>query len=170
MLSFYKVIQNALDMLASRDTIAYLYGGDGSICTETYWKRWIARYPNRIPEAEQEKIHDFTIGKRVYDCSQLVITCCGAPDMTSKRIIDMCNPVTEDLAAGVEGSILWKPGHVGIDIGYGYAIDIPTEGQTVRIRPISVGGWKKSGQLWTYVNYMNARAMDPNRGGSHGSN
>ena len=31
MLSFYKVIQNALDMLAMREQIAYLYGDDGLV-------------------------------------------------------------------------------------------------------------------------------------------
>lgn len=162
-ISFYKVLEKAYWFIGNRDSIAYLYGGDGRICTEEYWKKWLLKYPKRIPEEKQEAIHDFTIGKRVFDCSQLVVECCQCPDMSSSTLIKRCNPVLEDLSLGPEASILWKTGHVGLDIGKGWALDIPTEGQSVRVRRISEGGWVKSGQLWVYVNYKNAIAMDPNR-------
>lgn len=164
MKSFYKVIEKAYWFIAQRDSIAYLYGGDGRICTDEYFSQWLLKYPHRIPEDQQEKIRDFTVGKRIYDCSQLVVECVGCPDMTSGGLIARCNPVLEDLSLGPEASILWKKGHVGIDIGCGWAVDIPTEGQTVRVRRVNEGGWQKSGQLWLYVNYNGARAMDPNRG------
>ena len=165
MLSFYKVIENAYKFLENRDLIAYLYGGDGRICTEEYFEQWLKKYPNRIAPADLDRIRDFTIGKRVYDCSQLVITCFQCPDMTSAGLIKRCNPVTLDLSMGPEASVLYKKGHVGLDIGCGYAIDIPTEGQTVRVRRVNEGGWTQSGQLTIYCNYNGARAMDPNRAG-----
>lgn len=162
--SFYKVIEKAYWFIANANSIAYLYGGDGRICTDAYFDLWLQRYPHRIPEDRVDYIRNFTVGKRIYDCSQLVVECVGCPDMTSQRLINCCNPVTEDLSAGPEASILWKKGHVGLDIGCGWALDIPKEGETVRVRRVSDGGWTKSGQLWLYVNYNGARAMDPNRG------
>jgi len=163
MLSFYKVIENAYKFLENRDLIAYLYGGDGRICTDEYFNEWLKKYPNRIAPAEVDRIRDFTVGKRIYDCSQLVVTCFQCPDMTSAGLIKRCNPVIEDLALGPEASVLYKRGHVGLDIGCGYAIDIPCEGQTVRVRRVNEGGWTQSGQLTIYCNYNGARAMDPNR-------
>ena len=165
MISFYKVIQKAYWFLENRDSIAYLYGGDGRICTEEYFDQWLLRYPKRIRPEDVDRIRDYTVGKRIYDCSQLVVDCCQCPDMTSKGLISRCNPVLEDLSLGPEASILWREGHCGLDLGAGYAIDIPKEGETVRVRKISEGGWKKTGQLWLYVNYTGARAQDPNRGG-----
>ena len=41
MLSFYKVIENAYRFIENRDLIAYLYGGDGRICTEEYFEQWL---------------------------------------------------------------------------------------------------------------------------------
>ena len=164
MLSFYKVIERAYGFIANRDSIAYLYGGDGRICTEEYFYQWLLKYPKRIKEEDVERIKDFTVGKRIFDCSQLVVDCIGSPDMNSLTLIRTCNPVTEDLSAGPEASVLWKPGHVGLDLGAGYALDIPCEGQSVRVRKLSEGGWKKSGQIWKYVNYTGARVNDPNRG------
>lgn len=163
MVSFYKVLQKAYWFLENQNSIAYLYGGDGRICTEEYFNAWLLKHPNRIAPEDVDRIRDFTVGKRIYDCSQLVVECCQCPDMTSGRLIATCNPVLEDLAKGPEASILWKQGHVGLDIGKGYTLDIPKEGQTVRVRKIEDGGWKKSGQLWLYVNYNNADAQDPNR-------
>ena len=161
--SFYKVIERALWFMANRDSIAYLYGGDGRICTREYFDAWLLKYPYRIPEDQVDRIRDFTVGKKIYDCSQLVVDCIGCPDMSSQKLINICNPVSDDLASGPEASILWKKGHVGLDIGMGWAIDIPKEGETVRLRRVADGGWTKTGQLWLYVNYDGARAMDPNR-------
>lgn len=163
MISFYKVLEKAFWFISQRDSIAYLYGGDGRICTDEYFNQWLLKYPNRIPEDRVDYIRNFTVGKRIYDCSQLVVECCRCPDMTSAGLIKRCNPVLTDLALGPEASILYKKGHVGLDLGCGWALDIPTEGQSVRVRRVSDGGWTQSGQLSIYVNYTGARAMDPNR-------
>lgn len=164
MISFYQVIKNAYEFIGNRDLIAYLYGGDGRICTDAYFDAWLKKYPNRIAPSEVDRIRAYTVGKYVYDCSQLVVSCFQCPDMSSAGLIKRCNPIFEDLSKCPEASILYKKGHVGLDIGCGYSLDIPTEGQTVRVRKISEGGWTQAGMLTMYCNYDGARAQDPNKG------
>ncbi|MBQ1552058.1 MAG: hypothetical protein IIZ66_00805, partial [Clostridia bacterium] len=61
------------------------------------------------------------------------------------------------LAEGVAGSVLWKEGHVGLDIGYGASLQIGSYGNTIRLAMIGDDPWTSS-HLITGVDYAGADA------------
>ncbi len=151
-----EVCKTALKMFAHRDEYAYLYGTDGETGSDSLVDKMVAAYPSYFSGKDTAAIKEYVRGKTCYDCSGWVHTLFGAPDMNSTSIINDCTNVSTDLVAGVAGSVLWKSGHVGIDFGYGFCLDIPTELQTIRLRKISECDWTKSGQWTKYCDYTGA--------------
>jgi hypothetical protein len=39
------------------------------------------------------------------------------------------------LSEAIEGDVLWRPGHVGLHVGGGWAIHAPSTGKTVTFEP-----------------------------------
>ena len=150
MIKWYDVIKEALRMLQHKDEYAYFYGAKGQILTDAVMEALWQAYPehfSRYTAADKKRIFDYSRGKIGYDCSGFVGMCVG--DMVySGALIEHCNYIAPSLADGVAGSILYKPGHVGLDIGYGFYLHMPTEGHSCelgRIREMVVP-WTKSGQ------------------------
>lgn len=84
-------------------------------------------------------------GKMCFDCSGLidyVLFGYGNHNYSSWTFGEM--PKNESLSKGVEGSILWKKGHVGVDIGRGYFIDCPNWNKELRFGKISEYDWTSS--------------------------
>lgn len=151
-----EVIKSALYMYVHRDEYAYLYGTDGETGSDTLVDKMVAAYPSHFSGVDTTALKNDVRGKTCYDCSGLIHTLFGAPDMSSSGIIGDCSYTTADLASGVAGSVLWKSGHIGLDIGYGYCIDIPTEFNTIRFQKISEYNWTKSGRWEKYCDYTGA--------------
>lgn len=151
-----EVIKNAMFMYVHRDQYAYLYGCDGEIGNDALVDRQVAAYPAHFAGMDIQTIKEHVRGKMCYDCSGWLHTLFCAPDMSSSGIIADCDFTTTDLVAGVAGSVLWKSGHIGLDIGYGYCLDIPTELQTIRLQKISEYDWQKSGRWEKYCDYEGA--------------
>lgn len=155
-LTFEDVKKRALQLYAHRDEFAYLYGTDGQIATEELIERQFKKYPGHFATRDLNAIREYTLGKVVFDCSGFIHTIFDAPDKTSLGIITDCSDVSTDLAAGVEGSVLFKPGHVGLDIGAGVFIDTATECDTFRLKIIREYDWVKSGKWIHYADYTGA--------------
>ena len=153
-----KVIKNALYMLAHKNEYAYLYGCDGETGSDSLVDRQVATYPDHFKGMDTQELKDYVRGKKCYDCSGAVHTWFGAIDQNSTALIGACKNVTTDLASGTAGNILWKKGHVGLDIGYGYFVHFPAEFHTIEIAKISEYDWQKSGQLTAYCKYEGADA------------
>jgi hypothetical protein len=151
-----EAVRAAMYMYYHRDQYAYLYGTDGETGSDALVDKMVAAYPAHFKGMDIAAIKEHVRGKTCYDCSGFIHTIFGAPDMTSSAIIGDCSFTTTDLVAGVAGSVLWKPGHIGLDIGYGYSLDIPTELQTIRLLKISDYNWQKSGKWEKYADYTGA--------------
>lgn len=159
---FTKAIQRGLNAYRNRQAFAYFYGAKGQSLTdsvmESLWQAEPAYFAKYTPE-EKKQIFRNSRGKIGYDCSGFVGWVCTLDRQWSTGQINNCKLITTP-ADGVAGSILYttwggKGRHIGIDIGYGYCLDMAYESTDQRIREgndgirltrISETAWEKSGQ------------------------
>ena len=133
------VVRDARLMYIHRDWFAYLWGANGEYIANIEQARDIVNRCFKMnPEhftifvlAKGYTLEDLAhhiVGKRVFDCSSSVcaLTQSEGDIMDLEVVADMNsymlknNFVTETgLVEGCWGSILWKEGHVGIDVGNG---------------------------------------------------
>lgn len=131
----YDIVKNALNWYMERDNVAYFMGAKGEVLTDARMDELIRWYPDHFAQYDADKIKkikQFSRGKIGFDCSGLVSKCVGLSGLSSWTLWDKTTNRTT-VKNCKAGSLLWRPGHIGIDIGYGYCIDIPIEGQTIRI-------------------------------------
>lgn len=162
MISYYKVIQNALHIYYKRDEYCYFYAAKGQRMTDVlmdaliqcepeYWKRYT---PEKI-----RKIKDFSRGKIGVDCSGFINLCTGQEKYSTAYYEQTLNKTTP--ANGTEGNLLYTTfggtgRHVGLDIGYGYFLSFDKELETCKFGKISAYRWENSGQL-SDVDYTGAK-------------
>lgn len=162
MKSYYDVIKKALEIYVNRSEYAYFYGAKGVVLTDNVMESLIQAEPahfSRYNETELKKIKDYSRGKIGYDCSGFVSACAGYSNWSVGFIEDSKNKTTP--ALGTEGNVLFSTWnhmgrHVGIDIGYGFFIDFPTEGDTARLGQIKKIAWEQSGQI-NGIDYTGAK-------------
>ena len=163
---WYDVIRHALRMYANKYKYAYLYGANGEIGSRELVERLWAQYPEHFRETvtkqgkTKEDLIQHVLGRNCYDCSSFV--CAVTQTNTYPHFT-----VTKDYASGglhgvmsprrtpvegTAGSILWKPGHVALDIGHGMCIDFANEFIDMRLYDISTGNFVDDGEL-PWVDY-----------------
>lgn len=162
---------NAVRLYTNRDQFAYLYGGNGEYIKTKDEARAIvdrmwAAYPSHFKKTvtatghTKEQLIEHIVGKRVMDCSALVCYVSQGTDwgklsvkydLNSSGLISVSHDVATP-AKGVCGNVLWKSGHVGVDVGGGCFVEANSEFIDIRIMPISGSGFTKSGRL-PWVNY-----------------
>lgn len=129
------VIKEALEMFLHSTNYAYFYGAKGVILTDiTMNYLWNAEpaYFSKYDEAMKKRIFNYSRGKIGFDCSGFVGKL--VKDMTwSGGIWEHCYDKKTNLYLGDAGSIVYKPGHIGIDIGYGYYLHMPSELHSVEL-------------------------------------
>ena len=84
----------------------------------------------------------------------------GVPDIGADRMITVCSDVSTDFSAITPGEAVWMPGHIGVYIGDGLAIEctpIWKDGVQITACNRSVAGyhrrnWTKHGKL-PYIDY-----------------
>lgn len=156
---FDEALKRAFGILQRKGDYCYFYGLKNQVCSDAAMD-WLIQnekdYFGKYTEDALKYIKDFSRGKVGMDCSGFVSYCFGV-SYPSQYLIDSCVHVTTP-KNGPAGSILWKPGHVGIDIGYGYFLHFPVEGKSCEIGKISEYDWQKSGQL-SGVSYKGASAL-----------
>lgn len=156
---FYELLKAAFSMYVNRFRYAYFYGAKGETLTDKRMTELIKTYPNyygRLSEQAIEEIKRYSRGKIGLDCSGFITAISGVTgDSASlyKKTEDKTTP-----AKGKAGYLLFKKGHVGIDIGYGYCMHIGTAGATFEIASIKSVGWTDSGALPGY-DYAEAKSF-----------
>lgn len=146
-----EVVKKALDVYLHRDKYAYFYGAKGQVMTENTMNALIAAEPaffGKYTTAQLRQFKDFARGKIGYDCSGFVALCTGI-NTWSGGLWERCYDKTPDIYQGVAGSLLYMPGHVGLDIGYGFGLDFPRMGSTCELFRHLEGtrGWTGCGKL-----------------------
>lgn len=124
-----KMIQAALDMYVHRDKYTYCLGCQGEKAESKAVKDKYEYYQANgyadqmpLPYAEWKKLHK---GQQCFDCSGFINHCAELPrSTTSWTYAEM--PKNISVASGVAGSALWTKGHVLLDIGYGFALEMPS--------------------------------------------
>lgn len=129
--------------------MAYFMGSKGEILTDQRMDDLIKWYPDHFSQysAEQlKKIKNYSRGKIGFDCSGLVSKCVGLTGLSSWTLWDKTKNRTS-VKECKAGSLLWRPGHIGVDIGLGFCIDIPIEGQTIRIQRNAESSFQYGGEF-----------------------
>lgn len=145
----------------NRPPYCYIYGGNGDPLTEKQIKKLVKTYKTHFDTLfkatgkTQQDLINHCLEKHGLDCSEFVWRVTGAnTDMNSSALINACKLKTSP-EAGVAGSVLWKPGHVALDIGNGKCIEFVNEFQDIQINTIKDRGFQLSGQL-PWVDYRGA--------------
>ena len=153
-----QAIKQALYMYVHRNQYAYFYGAKGQVLTEGVMNSLIDCYPQhfngRYSKEELDAVKLFSKGKIGFDCSGFTEYCTGTPGSSAMQISE-CYNVSGDLVQGVAGSLLYKKGHIGLDIGYGYFLHMPHEGDSIILGKILEYDWTTTGQS-NYINYKGA--------------
>ena len=134
----YMILRKAFKMYVNRFRYAYFYGAKGEILTEKKMDELIAIYWNdyysRFSPQTLEEIKRYSKGKIGIDCSGFLTKITGLYGSSS-----MLYDVTVDKTSvenGKAGYMLYKQGHCGVDIGYGYCMHIGSSGSTIEIAKI----------------------------------
>lgn len=156
-----EVVKKALYMHTHKDDYAYFYGAKGQRLTDSVMEAlWAAEpaYFKKYNAAQKKAIFDYSRGKIGYDCSGFIGAVTGCM-MWSGAQWDHCDHKTSDLALGPGGSILYRPGHVGLDIGIGgFYLHMPSEMHSVEMGKISDGyvQWTGTGLMSYLIDYTGA--------------
>lgn len=158
-----QVIRDGLQMYTHRDEYAYFFGAKGEKLTyaimTSLWNVYYDQYFKKYSEKQRCDIFAYSIGKTGYDCSGFITRLTGCA-CDSASLIGKCTQVSKNISSGVAGSLLWLPGHIGLDIGYGAYLHMPSELHTItlgRFQDKAVN-WTKTGKLTPYVNYEGSDA------------
>lgn len=150
----YIIIKNALSWYDRRDDCAYWYGAKRQVLTDDLMDYYVSAYPDhfkRYSADDLERLKRWSRGKIGFDCSGFVSACVGVNGWSSASL--WARTVNRsDVREAKAGCLLYRPGHIGIDIGYGYSLDIPIEGQTIRLTRNTIPGFTYGGE-WYDADY-----------------
>ena len=155
------VVRNALYYHLHKDRFAYLYGCKGAtITSRAQFNDYVNREPKyfaKYSKQELDAIYNYCLGKTCFDCSGFIAAITGC-HMYSGAQWEKCTSKSSDLRMGPAGSILHLPGHIGIDIGYGYYLHFPSEMHSCELGRISENTtkWTETGLLTPYIDYTGA--------------
>ena len=148
MIPAYQAIDRFWDLYLGRDDIAYWLGAKGDLLTYEKMDElvsWNAEYFSRYDKETLAKLKAWSYGKIGYDCSGLVCACFGVQGLSSWALREHMSKVTSVYECKA-GSILWKKGHVGLDLGYGIVGQVYAEGHSIELGHNSVYGFELGGE------------------------
>lgn len=146
-MTYRDVLKKIARMEVEKEKYAYFYGAKGEILTDDKMHELVRQYPayfKKYSQEQLEEIYDYSRGKIGFDCSGFTTYVTGVSGNSSAQWGKAHNK-TSNLVSGVAGSILYKTGHIGIDIGYGIFVHFPTEGHTIERQYISKYNWTGTG-------------------------
>lgn len=181
------MIKTGKDLAAAAKAVAenhktiYIKGCFGWPMTEVNKNRAIASYAYNAKEERADKIMQADENTFGFDCVCLikallwgwqgngdhvyggaVYVSNGVPDKNESQMIALCSEVSEDFSSIAVGEAVWMPGHIGIYIGDGLAVECtPKWDDGVQITAVyNIGkksgfngrSWVKHGKL-PYVAY-----------------
>ena len=149
-MTYYEVIKKALRMLYESGKYAYFYGAKGQVLTDETMNALISAdhtYFAKYTTQQLEEIKAYSRGKIGYDCSGFVSAIVGVENYSTGHYHAGAEKTTPLL--GTEGNGLYttfggKGRHVGIDIGYGFFLHMPSEMHTVTLGRIADYNWEHS--------------------------
>lgn len=141
--------------------LVYLYGANFEKADDALVDRLVQTYPVHYKTVLEQKgktlqqLKDHVRGRFAADCSGFICAITEAPvDMSSaglwKRTLVRTTPVE-----GPEASLLYKEGHVGLDIGTGYLVEMTAEFEDLRVTKIRSRDFTGSGRL-PWIDYNGA--------------
>lgn len=145
----YTAVQKFYDLYFGRDSIAYWLGAKGEILTMQHMRdlvNWNPEYWSAWSEDQIEALMRWSEGKIGYDCSGLVCACYGISGLSSWALRDAMVR-TSSVKECKAGSVLWKPGHVEIDLGFGASGGIRSPGNSIVINDNGTAGFELGGEL-----------------------
>lgn len=162
-MTYYDVIKKALLMFYHKDDYAYFYGAKGQRLTDETMNALIAAEPSYFGKYTTQKlveIKDYSRGKIGYDCSGFVSEVVGVANYSTGHYHSGAEKTTPLL--GTEGNGLYTSfggtgRHVGIDIGYGFFLHMPSELHSVTLGRICEYDWEHSFHF-ANINYKGAKA------------
>lgn len=170
MILWQEVLQNGQSLIdfqlryyaqTGRPYATYLWGGDGQRADDDLVYRLYKTYPWHFDQVLKQKgktlqqLMDHVRGTFVFDCSGLACVMSESPyDMASGSLWNNCIKKTNPVD-GPKASLLWKEGHVGLDMGTGYVLEMVGEFDDLRLSRIRSRDFTKSGQL-PWIDYTGA--------------
>lgn len=152
----YMLLRAAFKLYVHRWRYVYFYGAKGELLTEPVMNQLIEAYPgfySKYSPDEIAEIKNVSRGRIGVDCSGFITLISGLYGNSSQLWEKCVNKTTPK--EGKAGAMLYRPGHVAIDIGYGYEMEIGTPKSTFEINKISDRDFISSGELPGY-NYERA--------------
>lgn len=189
-----KDLADKMKDIAMNYKTCYVWGGCGMPITEATIKDKLTQYPNENQNfcANARKL----IGKHawMFDCVCTIksvlwgwkgdwnkyfggaVYCSnGVPDVSADGMINLCKSVTSDFSKISVGEALWLPGHIGVYIGGGLAVEctpafdnamhdngvkITSVGNIGTVSGYPTRKWSKHGRL-PWVNYAYEQEEKP---------
>lgn len=93
----------------------YIYGGKGSVITESFVKKISELYPSMYSEDVTERAYA-NVGRLGIDCSGLVTIAANMPNINTDALyeyIEIKYPIS-DLSEIESGMVVWVEGHIGV--------------------------------------------------------
>lgn len=148
----YMLLRNAFKLYVNRERYAYFYGAKNIVLTDGVMNDLINQYWNvhfnKYTREQLTEIRNYSRGKIGLDCSGFITQISNITG-NSYMLFKKCE-VKTTIENGKAGTLLWREGHVGIDIGYGYCMHIPSELHSFEIAKIQSIGFTNSGELPGY--------------------
>jgi len=169
-----KFIAKLQDIVDNYKTV-YMWGVFGSPVTEAIIQQKVNQYPSWYTAQRQANLRSL-IGKGYFgfDCVNLIEAVLwgwsgdsghsyggaryasnGVPDLDADKMFQQCREVSTDFSKIVPGEALWQPGHIGIYIGNGKAIECTT-------------AWKNGVQITAVANMGSVAELNAHRWEKHG--
>lgn len=151
MIPSYMILRKAFRMYCERERYAYFYGAKGEKLTLGRMNELIATYPRYFSKFTKEQLEEFkhfSLNKIGYDCSGFITAITGKQGYSGYQYEQTVNKTTPE--NGKAGYLLYKTGHVGVDIGYGFQMCIGSMGDTIVITKIQDIGYTNSGAFAGY--------------------
>lgn len=148
MIPAYQAVNRFWDFYLARDSIAYWLGAKGEILTYERMDelcRWNPEYFKRYDKDTLAKLKAWSYGKIGFDCSGLVCACFGISGLSSWTLREHMSRVTS-VPECKAGSILWKKGHVALDLGYGICGQAYAEGHSIELGQNTCFGFELGGE------------------------
>lgn len=159
----HEIAKEALKYYVHRNEYAYLYGTDGQLGDDALVDKMVRRHAKHFAKFTHEDIQrlkDYVRGKTCFDCSGFIHTLFGSPDLNSFGIISECDKLyklPEEVTQSPEGTVLYRPGHIAVDVGHGFFVDCAAEFDTFRFLNIrEYGAFTEAGEWSKYCDYTDA--------------
>lgn len=186
MMTARELVSRCVDVVEHYKTL-YVMGCFGAPMTAANKKRYTQNHDYNKAAARTRMIHAATADTFGFDCVNLIKGVLwgwdgdlsaqyggakygsnGVSDVSADGMVRLCKGVTDDFRDIVPGAAVWMPGHIGLYIGEGLAVECsPKWGNGVQITAVGNLGkkagyntrtWKKWGFL-PYVSYEEDEAM-----------